>query len=130
MFIGLNPSTADETQNDPTIKRVISFARQWGYGGVYMCNCFPYISTDPAALQLNNDNSINDQYLKLVADECKTVVFAWGAFEVVRSTGRDQQLTAMFPGAMALQINADGSPRHPLYVPSKTQLINYQLNNN
>ena len=50
MVIGLNPSTADETQDDPTIRRCVGFARQWGYGGLYMLNLFAYRATDPSEL--------------------------------------------------------------------------------
>ncbi len=45
MFIGLNPSTADETEDDPTIRRCISFAQNWGYGGLYMANLFVFRAT-------------------------------------------------------------------------------------
>lgn len=47
MIIGLNPSTADETKNDPTIIRCIDFAKSWGYGGVYMLNLFAFRATLP-----------------------------------------------------------------------------------
>jgi hypothetical protein len=46
MFIGLNPSTADEIENDPTINRCISYARSWGYGGLFMANLFAFRATD------------------------------------------------------------------------------------
>jgi hypothetical protein len=50
MFIGLNPSTADERQDDPTIRRCIRFARDWGHGGLVMANVFPFRSTQPKGL--------------------------------------------------------------------------------
>lgn len=56
MFIGLNPSTANETSNDPTIRRVKSMANSWGYGGVYMMNLFTFISTDPKKLNIQEGN--------------------------------------------------------------------------
>lgn len=52
LFIGLNPSTADETANDPTITRCINFAKDWGYGGIYMANLFAYRATDPSEYML------------------------------------------------------------------------------
>lgn len=47
MFIGLNPSTADETQDDPTVRRCIRYAQSWGYGALYMTNIFAFRATDP-----------------------------------------------------------------------------------
>ncbi|HDR1569813.1 TPA: DUF1643 domain-containing protein, partial [Pasteurella multocida] len=49
-FIGLNPSTADESNDDPTIRRCINFAKKWGYGGIYMVNLFAYRSTDKSVI--------------------------------------------------------------------------------
>lgn len=47
MFIGLNPSTADETEDDPTIRRCINFAKSWGYVGLEMTNLFAFRATAP-----------------------------------------------------------------------------------
>lgn len=46
-FIGLNPSTADEVKNDPTVTRCINYAKAWGYTGMYMTNIFAFRETDP-----------------------------------------------------------------------------------
>ena len=51
LFIGLNPSTADETKNDPTIRRCINFAKDWGYGGVMIANLFAFRSTSPEIMK-------------------------------------------------------------------------------
>lgn len=116
MFIGLNPSTANETNDDPTIRRVKRFAADWGHGGVYMLNCFPYISTNPNDLRDFGNTSMNDHWLYKIANKCNEVIFAWGSFDVVKELGRDEELSIMFPKAKALTINKNGSPRHPLYV--------------
>jgi len=125
MFIGLNPSTANETEPDPTITRVIGFAKSWGYGGVYMMNCFPFVSTDPDGLNYDGYKDFNDQLLKEIGAKCKEIIFAWGNFKIVREVGRDVELIKMFPQAKALIINKNGSPRHPLYIRGNTTPINY-----
>lgn len=127
MFIGLNPSTADETANDPTIKRVISITKNLGYGGVVMCNCFPFISTNPANLQDSGNLDLNNITLIEWGRYCKDVVFAWGNFKIVIATGRDKALFRQFPNAMALHINANGSPKHPLYCKQSSQLVKFNL---
>jgi hypothetical protein len=127
MFIGLNPSTADESNDDATITRVISLAKNWGYGGVYMMNCFAYISTKPKDLITNNDNSMNDITLIEIGEKCTDVIFAWGNFKVVKQFGRDEMMIKLFPEAKALVINKNGSPRHPLYVPGNTTPVKYQI---
>lgn len=126
MFIGLNPSTANEDQNDATIRRVIRFAKDWGYGGVYMCNCFPYVSTNPDELKDFGNDTTNDYWLRHIEKEVKNIVFAWGNFNIVKEMGRDIELCKMFPNAKTIIKNKDGSPRHPLYISSKATLINYQ----
>lgn len=123
MFIGLNPSKANETDTDNTVTRVIEFAKAWGYGGVYMMNLFAFVSTKPEKLKTCHDPvKDNDKHLRAVAKMCKMIVFCWGQFDVL---GRDKKIKKMFPGAMALHINDDGSPRHPLYVSSKVKPIQY-----
>jgi hypothetical protein len=126
MFIGLNPSTANESDDDPTIKSICRISKYNGYGGVYMMNCFPYISTDPAKLAIHQCSSYNDLFIEDVATNCKDVVFAWGGFRVVKDLGIDKKLSEKFPDAKALFVNKDGSPKHPLYVKSETKLINYK----
>ena len=51
VFIGLNPSTADEVNDDPTVKRCVNFAQEWGYGGLCMANLFAFMATDPEVLK-------------------------------------------------------------------------------
>lgn len=125
MFIGLNPSTANETENDNTIRRVMGMAKAWNYGAVYMLNCFPFISTNPDDLKDFGNTVANDLHIAFYAQLCKEIIFAWGAFSIVRESGRDKELSEMYPNAKALIINKDGSPRHPLYVPKNTVLVKF-----
>lgn len=126
MFIGLNPSTANEASDDPTIRRIKSIAHNLGFGGVYMLNLFAYVSTDPKALLFNQHEKVgysNNYHLKEASDLCEKIVFAWGNFEV---NGRDKEVIEMFDEAYALHINKNGSPKHPLYCKSNSELIPFK----
>ena len=121
MFIGLNPSTANETTDDPTIRRVIRFAKDWGYGGVYMTNLFGIISSNPKILKTdNNPIGENDIWLGNISKLCTEIVFAWGNFE--EAIERGKEVTKMFPNAKVLGKNKNGSPKHPLYIKSNVIL--------
>jgi hypothetical protein len=127
MFVGLNPSTANEDTNDPTIRSVIRIAKYHGYGGAYMTNGFSFVSTDPSKLVRDEVNqALNDLWLVSISKLCATIVFAWGTFNVMAETGRDKELGYMFPQAMALGINKNGSPKHPLYCKTETALIPFR----
>lgn len=125
MFIGLNPSTASENMDDPTIRRVKRFAKDWGYGGVYMMNLFAVVSSNPKVL-LTCDNPIgdNNEYLKKVKLDCKDVLFAWGNFKEAEK--RAKEVSDMFPQAVCLGLNKNGTPKHPLYISANTTQINFK----
>lgn len=115
MFIGLNPSTANEETDDPTIRRVKTFAKTWGYGGVYMLNLFTYVTAYPKELMKCDDPlGPADYYLIEYAKKCEKIIFAWGNFKEAEKRGIE--VMQMFSGYMLLK-NKNGSPRHPLYVP-------------
>lgn len=115
MFIGLNPSTANETKTDNTITRVKGFTADWGFGGFYMMNLFAIVSKNPKVLKTDpNPLGDNDGWLEKIAPKCKKVIFAWGNFKEARERSKD--VIKMFPNACALHINKNGSPKHPLYV--------------
>jgi hypothetical protein len=121
-FIGLNPSTANESQDDPTIRRVVRFSRSFGYGRVNMLNLFSYVTPYPHLLKECEDPiGYNDEYLKYYCRNTD-VVFAWGNFDVF---GRDKEVMKFFPIAYCLGKNKNGSPKHPLYLRSDTQLIKF-----
>lgn len=124
MFIGLNPSTANESSPDPTITRVINFSRDWGYGGFYMMNLFGIVSSKPQVL-LTDPNPLgdNDHWLDKISLKCELVVFCWGVFRQARS--RAEEVKQRFPGAYCLKKTKEGHPWHPLYVASNTKPIIY-----
>lgn len=128
MFIGLNPSTANQTEDDPTIRRVKRFAKDWGYGGVYMMNCFPYCTAYPKELaQGLTCKSLVHNWLILgnIGEKVKEVIFAWGNFKEVDILTINE-LVSRFPNAKALQLNANGSPKHPLYVKADVVPVKFQ----
>lgn len=130
MYIGLNPSKANEVDNDNTITKVRKISENNGYGGLYMVNCFPHISTDPNGIVIDRDFiEINDRHLKEISEKCKTVVFAWGSKDIIKDEGRDLKMIEMFPNAKALFINKDGSPKHPLYCKDNSKFINFNQKN-
>lgn len=113
MFVGLNPSTANEAKNDPTITTVIRMANSWGYGGVYMMNLFAYVTAYPKELkQCADPIGENDQWLNEIRSKCSDVLYAYGAFKEARE--RAKQVVAMIGEGKALILNKDGSPHHPL----------------
>lgn len=116
MFIGLNPSTANETEPDPTIRKVVKFAENWCYGGFYMMNLFTYVTPHPEQLVKDCDEKNNLLLLNQIGNKCTDVVFAWGDFKEAKE--RCEPVMKLFPNALALIINKNGTPRHPLYVPS------------
>lgn len=127
MLIGLNPSTANAQSDDPTIRRVRAISKSLGFGGVYMCNCFSYIYTNPDFLKSETLDAMmrNAEILKRVAESCADIIFAWGNFPIVREMEIDKKLSAAFPNAKALFINKNGSPKHPLYCKTETQPIRF-----
>lgn len=117
MFVGLNPSTADENEDDPTIRRCIAFARNWGYSGLCMTNLFAFRATKPADM-MNADDPIgpdNDKWLCDMASQAAIVVAAWG----IHGTFADRHRTVsqLLPRLHYLRLTKHGHPRHPLYLP-------------
>jgi len=116
MIIGLNPSTADETLDDPTIHRCINFAKNWGYAGLAMTNLFAFRATDPDVMKSANEpiGADNNAVLLGLAKVAGIVVAAWGNDGVFM--GRDKQIKAMLPDLHYLKLNKTGQPAHPLYL--------------
>lgn len=120
-FIGLNPSTADENVNDPTIRRCIDFAKRWGYGGLYMLNLFAFRATDPAVMKAAADpiGPQNNEQLAYYQSRVGLVIAAWGKHG--SHAGRASAIKGILRGPLhCLGTNNDGSPKHPLYVKGDT----------
>ena len=124
-FIGLNPSTADETLDDPTIRRCIRFARDWGFARLKMLNLYAYRATDPYALNEPDDPVGPDNLCTIakVVGGSDLVVCAWGCNPFVYAPLRVNQTQAVLDlvaAPHALGVTKGGYPRHPLYVRADT----------
>ena len=117
MFIGLNPSTADEKNDDPTIRRCISYAKAWGYDGLCMANIFAFKATEPKVMLSEMDpvGPDNDRYLVELADKASLVIAAWGTLG--GHMDRANKVRSMIDGLHYLRLTKDGHPGHPLYLP-------------
>lgn len=117
MFIGLNPSTADEVEDDPTIRRCIAFAKAWGYGALCMTNLFAFRATKPVDMKNAIDpvGPNNDAHLVEMAQEAGIVVAAWGTDG--SHMGRDKTVRILVPHLYCLRKTKGGHPSHPLYLP-------------
>lgn len=126
-WVMLNPSTADADVDDPTIRRCIGFAKEWGAGGIAVVNLFALRATDPASLALHDDphGVDNWQHWQVVADEAQIVVCAWGAHHMAAFVVR--AIVAALRGRgvepRCLGTTKSGAPRHPLYVRGGTPLV-------
>jgi hypothetical protein len=125
-FIGLNPSTADETHDDPTVRRCIGFAKLWGYGGLIMLNAFAYRATNPRDMMAALDpvGPENDSYILAGTAEASITVVAWGNHG--RYVDRSRDLVTRLGPVWALGITKLGEPRHPLYVRGDVARVAYQ----
>lgn len=130
--IGLNPSTADETKNDPTIRRVIAFAKAWGFDALVMLNLFAYRATDPRVMKAHKDpvGGFNDFFIAVSAGNSSAILCAWGSHgghlsrninvvRMLKQAGHAEKLHC-------LKLTAEGHPSHPLYIPANTRPLLYE----
>lgn len=129
-FIGLNPSTADETEDDPTIRRCIGFAKRLGYNSLSMLNLMAYRATNPQDVlfaSLAGTDIVgpeNDTYLMVFGWAAACRIACWGIGAT--NYGREEIVKAMFPGRMhSFGTTQAGFPRHPLYLPADATLFQY-----
>jgi hypothetical protein len=126
VWIMLNPSTADASQDDPTIRRVIGFSRAWGCGSATVYNLFALRSTSPVAIRSHADpvGPDNDRHLAGIPPRAR-IVAAWGQ----HGAHRDRcsivcsRLAAAGVRLSCLGTTQSGQPKHPLYIAAATKLV-------
>ena len=124
-FVMLNPSTADSTINDPTIRRCMGFARTWGFPGLAVVNLYAWRSPSPQDLWTAEDpvGAKNDDYLTRAAAQGGPLIAAWGNNAKTDRVSHVLTLPGFFEVAEILGLTKQGQPRHPLYLRSDTPRI-------
>jgi hypothetical protein len=139
-WVMLNPSTADESEDDPTIRRCISFSKRWGYGRLVVVNLFAWRATSPEDVKrelkaCKASSGIarvlgpkNRAHRLEAMNGSAVVVAAWGASLKPWSTMRARMISYEVANGechplQCLGTTKDGSPRHPLYVAGTTELV-------
>lgn len=126
VFVMLNPSTADATNDDPTIRRCVGFARRWGAGGLTVVNLYAFRATFPRDLWTAADpvGPDNDTHLQEVAIHAGLdrvpIIAAWGSHAKPERVREVVQLIG-FRRLKSLGVTAAGQPRHPLYLQNDAQ---------
>ncbi len=122
VFIMLNPSTADSTKDDPTIRRCMSFARAWGHGGIIVVNLFALRATNPKKLK-THANPVGPRNDSKIFEPCFVsegpIVCAWGQHGGFMD--RDKHVLKLLKGSRMKTYRIGpttkgGHPRHPLYL--------------
>lgn len=122
LYIMLNPSIGNEKIDDPTIRRLLSFTRKFDYGGFFVGNLFTYITPNPKTL----DTSIgltnkNLNILTNLVSKVDKVVYAWGNY-----IEEPNEFKKFILKPMCFGKNINGTPKHPLYLPSNSRLLNFR----
>lgn len=127
LWVMLNPSTADEFADDPTIRRCIRFTRDLGFSQMRVVNLYALRATNPKDLWSADDpvGPENDTTIATEALLADMVICAWGGN--ARADRVQHVLDVLSHNGVrhlhALKINADGSPSHPLYLHADSQPV-------
>lgn len=132
LFVMLNPSVADAATDDPTIRRCVRFAQQFGCGGIRVVNLFAYRATDPSELRtavspVEHTLGENNTRIRSACRHSSPVIAAWG--KDGRLQGRDKivwRILADMGKVYCLGCNKDGSPKHPLFLSYNQELEVYK----
>lgn len=127
LFIGLNPSTATELKNDPTVTRMMNFAKKWGFGSATVCNAFAFRATFPKELkkQINPVGEDNNTCLQQEIEKADKIVAAWGNH--AKFLNRSQEILKFLNNFEHFGLTKQGEPRHVLYLRSDAKLEMFSL---
>lgn len=137
VFLLFNPSTADGTNDDATIRKCMGFASRWGYGEMVVINLFAYRSRNPDSLHYVDDpiGPKNDAWIGTVLADADVLVCAWGCEQHMRSKESQQRVTSVLLGVVhrwqpklrirCLGLTKGGAPRHPLMLAYTTPFVDF-----
>ena len=138
VWIMVNPSSADESNDDPTMQSVVRISRAWGFCRLHVVNLFALRSPNVEDLLADPDpigGEANDRHILRAALDSRRVVLAWGShakvraligqraphvLSIVRDATRQRAAAGRDHDVGVLGINSDGSPKHPLFLPKTT----------
>jgi hypothetical protein len=132
LWIGMNPSVADAEVDDPTVQREVKRTRGLGYDAYIKGNVLDYRATNPKDLVKTGviaNSAENHRTLLLLAERCEAVVMAHGILPAsLRHHAQDltRKLAERGHTLLCLGQNADGSPKHPLYIAGSAPLRAYR----
>lgn len=119
-FVMLNPSTATEVQNDPTVERCERRARALGFGSFTVTNIFAWRDTDPRKMKAASDpiGPDNDAMILHASAEADQIIAAWGTHgaHLARGAAVEQVLRSLGKPLYHLGLSKAGHPKHPLYI--------------
>ena len=146
MFLGLNPSTADEQANDLTLVRVLNFSNSWGYGSLVVINLFARISTSPRLLKsssnpigLFNNFELKTNIKDWSENEFCDLWLGWGVNgsfmkrdrnilkDIKKYSEKKMQNFTKAQMPLAIGLTKAGHPRHPLYMANSSYLRTFQI---
>jgi hypothetical protein len=132
-WVMLNPSTADGTQDDATIRKITAYSSRWNFGRMVVVNLFAWRERDPKLLPTDVDVAAgpeNDEYIRQSIDSCEATIFAWGnSLAAVVRNPRETRVLELARGhdVRVLARTKDGAPRHPLYLPGSLDFESLEL---
>lgn len=127
VWVMLNPSTADATKDDPTLRKCVALSLSWGYGGLVLVNLFALRSPNPNLLLTSPDpvGPWNDSHIRAACTGADLIIAAWGNWGSTH--GRDRKVRGMLREDSTklhyLTMTGEGQPGHPLYLPLEVQPI-------
>jgi hypothetical protein len=125
LFIGLNPSIANETILDPTVTRCMNYARNWSFAYLLMGNLYSKVSTDPAGVDFTERDEVNAQFLSAMHNFAHLTVVCWGS-NADEGVSREALMYLKDKPLYAFAVNKNGSPKHPLYLRGDARVSPYE----